>query len=718
MQLSAQSKIDPAGMLLLKDYYLKQEVAKSSDRNNEDHETIKTIVMLDDASFAEKIEDEGFTITSNLGNIIMVDVPISKITLLLELDGVKYASFGQKQQPMLDYARPSGNVISVQDGFEHNGETLAFDGTGVVCGMMDIGLEGNHVNFKDQDGNSRIHRLWWFDGNNGTGKMFTTDDIVNFHTDNETESHATHVAGIMGGSYKGMGKFAQTSGASGAVTTSITTNGNIPYYGVATGADLAFAVGDLHDANIVQGVKNIVDYAEVSGKPCVVNLSLGGTSGPHDGTDIFTQSLSVLGKQAIICVSAGNDGGTKISVTKSLSADNPIIKTFINGNKIMGVVDIWGDDSKPLAVQWAIYNTATKVITTIASVKVAGDQATVSSSSNDILKSGFSGSISMVADVNQLNNRFNVYSLGSITPLSSNTTLKLALIIEGNAGQNVYVYGNSNASFTSNSMVGWTDGMTNNTINNIACGENIISVGAYTTRNKWGSLSGGTWQYNDVSAYPVNGIAPFSSHGTSFNGTMLPLVCAPGANIISSYSRYYIAKGYPNETANDMAASAKNTLLTDYWGAMQGTSMSCPFVSGVIGLWLQADPTLDYARVMEVIEKTSDYNPLVMRDGRWGYGKINALAGLKYVLDNKASIEHTLADKQMIITPLASGYEIYVAGASVLNVSIYDLQGRLVASAAGSNNVATIDASAIENGIYILKVEADGLTQTRKISYR
>ena len=169
-----------------------------------------------------------------------------------------------------------------------------------------------------------------------------------------------------------------------------------------------------------------------------------------------------------------------------------------------------------------------------------------------------------------------------------------------------------------------------------------------------------------------------------------------------------------------MSASAANGSDTDYWGAMQGTSMSCPFVTGTIGLWLQADPTLDFDRIMDVINNSSTLNALTMRPaGRWGAGMLNAQKGMQYVLENRAAIGQVWADdeQRLVITPTGSGYDVFVADARQLTVTLYDLQGRAVATAQAAGAQAAIDASRLSPGLYILEARTPETRLTRKIMH-
>ena len=48
-------------------------------------------------------------------------------------------------------------------------------------------------------------------------------------------------------------------------------------------------------------------------------------------------------------------------------------------------------------------------------------------------------------------------------------------------------------------------------------------------------------------------------------------------------------------------ADAQIAGRTNYWGVMSGTSMAAPVVSGIMALWLQADPALTHDRVHGII---------------------------------------------------------------------------------------------------------------------
>lgn len=715
---SAQGKISPSGQIILEEF----DAMALKSNTSQAQPTYAAIITLSDESAAQQLRDAGIDIISDLGTVITADIPLNRMYEVSEMPGVVYVSFGEYQNANMNFARSDASVEEAQNGFSYNEQTLKFDGTGVIAGLMDTGMDANHCNFKDDSNASRIERLWWFRSNNGTATQYTSSTISSFTTDNTSQSHATHVGGIMAGSYKGTGQVAQlTNPATGAGVT--VGASNVPYYGVATGARLAFSVGSLSDANIINGVTNIINYAENQGMPCVVNLSLGSNSGPHDGSTSFNAALAKLGERGIICVSSGNEGDDPLYVFKEFTSSSDDLKTMIapscitNGKNVSNIVDVWGGSNQVLQVSWAVYNSATKALTTLATISGA-NQSTSISSSNASFNAAFSGSIRMASEINPLNNRFHVQcSLSSVARKTTATTSYLALVVKAVNGEKVYVYGGgSDVTFTSNNIVGWTNGSADGSINDTACGENIISVGAYTSAQYFPTLSRSVLAYQGATAPGT--IAPFSSYGYTFEGTPKPDVTAPGTVIISSYSRYYYAAQGLNSSS--VTASAARSGVTNYWGPMQGTSMSCPFVSGVVALWLQANPSLKYSDIIETIKESSDFNSFSMRPAiRWGAGKINAVEGLKHIL-GKTSIGSVWNDEEqrLIITPLADGYEVWVAASKHVKATLYSLAGIAMTTANADGECVNISTSSLPKGVYILSVDSDAGRHTSKVTVK
>jgi hypothetical protein len=125
-------------------------------------------------------------------------------------------------------------------------------------------------------------------------------------------------------------------------------------------------------------------------------------------------------------------------------------------------------------------------------------------------------------------------------------------------------------------------------------------------------------------------ISYYSSYGPDMNGNARPDVCAPGSVVISSANRFdtqapNIQYWQPSVFVGDVEYPYCPDL---------GTSMSAPVVTGAIAVWMQANPQLGAAEVRNVLKNSSYRDRWVVTDKqeRWGYGKLDVYAGLRYVL--------------------------------------------------------------------------------------
>lgn len=718
----AQSKINPLGLIQLEKYRINRLNSKSPLSDSQTSPTVGVIVSLSDGASAQSLADAGYEVTTDLGDMAVVRLPIDRVEEMAAMSQVRTLSFGGKKQFKLNFARAASGVDEAHAGVEVGGLSRQFTGEGVVVGLFDGGLQPGHINFNDAAGNSRVRKLWNYTGQEGSGNLIASSAIPTF-CDDKQESHATHVAGIMGGAYKGTGRVAMISTPTGTGQT--ISNMAMPFYGVAPDADLAFCVGDAYDANIIDGVGNIISYAESVGKPAAVNLSLGVNYGPHDGSDDFSQALNRLGERGIICISAGNEGEDNISIEKEFTSSATSVKTLLYyDNKyetgVYGLLDIWASDGQPLTVKIGNVSSAGTVtnLTTISSATATDRTLTKGVNSRY-------GDVYYYAGQDPNSGRWNVmFDFEEARPSSG----RFSIEVTGKEGQKVNIYfqapysrlTNSYSNTGSTVIAGYTAGTPDQTINDMCCGSNTIAVGAYTTRNTWGALGGSGYIGGYVSGFNVGDIAPFSSYGTTFDGTRLPHVAAPGAGIISSFNRYYIDGGYGSdygETEDAMTASAANGSATDYWGDMEGTSMSCPYMTGTAALWLQADPTLTVGDIKEVLSKScrSDNNTAAAPH-RFGYGKLDAAAGLRYILSSAAIGAVTPDGSGAVIRPVEGGIEVTMAGETDFQVSVVDLQGRIVSEVRSAGPSIVVPTDALARGVYVVSARGKNLSTKLKIA--
>ncbi|HDS28865.1 MAG TPA: hypothetical protein ENN96_00105, partial [Candidatus Acetothermia bacterium] len=255
----------------------------------------------------------GLPVIISTGTIVSVSATIPELLLLLEDDRVVYVEASRPVTPHLDVSVPL--IYSAAAG----GGSSRLTGDGVLVGAVDTGIDYTHLDFRfdstgdGEEESSRI--LGILDQTRGLfGVEYTRADIesdlafghgpdAGIVRQKDTDGHGTHVMGIAAGD--------GTSSASG-------------FIGMAPEAWIAMVKSTYYTADILAGVRYLFDLAAREGLPAVVNLSLGGHDGPHDGTSLFEQGLTELasGPGRIVVVSAGNEGDLPIHVSGTLRANS------------------------------------------------------------------------------------------------------------------------------------------------------------------------------------------------------------------------------------------------------------------------------------------------------------------------------------------------------------------------------------------------------------
>lgn len=733
-------KFDAAGNIALSQYEASKASPKAAIALSEElpirlaadsrsEATATVYITLNNGVSASQIEDLGFETLAAIDDMMLVNGPLEDIIALSETDLVKNISFPGKAEPMLNVARAKSNADAVLAG---TGLPQAYTGKGVIAGIYDSGMDPNHVFFQTADGETRIKRFWHFSSTNGYSTEYATPErIASFTTDNRSSTHGTHTMGCLAGNMTRRGpKWINYDQATG--TTQTSTIKSMPFYSAARDADIVAACGSLDFDNITAAVEKIRNYAKTSNQPAVINLSIGSVIGPHDGTDGPTSMINKYAAEYPIFVSAGNDGDSPISIVKTFTSSDASVKTFpaanSPGSAYSGIIDIWGKDASAFDTKFVIYNTTTNSIEYQYSINAPGE-ATVTTNNytapgyihDTKFDQAFASSFVMMAasDNKTTNNRFSCqiqYSLRNNT--ANKGTLILGIIVEGKAGQTVYLTHNSqSATLSGLHVAGWSNGTPDFSINNLSCGNNIIAVGSWTTRTIWSLCNNQTYHYNEGANLPYEEVSGFSSYGTLADGRSLPLFCAPGAGIISSISSYNASA--TGVTTNSCAYWNTNG-KSYYWNLEQGTSMSSPFAAGCVAAWLEANPNLTPAEVREVIVSTAAEGNGTDAAARqkWGAGKLDAYAGIKKVLDLSGVADITLGrdDNGIMIRETSDGvWEVFAAGAKNISATVYNVSGQLATSVNASGDTAVIDCQSLGRGIYIVSVNG---THNQKITVR
>ncbi|MBD5233092.1 MAG: S8 family serine peptidase [Bacteroidales bacterium] len=675
------------------------KLASASSRSAE-NQTIGAIV-----SGYPDTDIEGLNISPLSNDIYIARGSAESLARLAQSAGVRRVSFSRPLRTTNDLLRIGMEADKAASLPEAGGYT--YTGHGVVAGLYDNGLDIKNPAFRNADG-SRVSRLWHFTDTNGE---YTAYDyplmIESFITDNYDDFHGTHVLGTMAGDYPGS-----------------------PYKGIATGAELAVACGLLHDANIAEGVARIASYARSEGKPCVINLSIADLDGPRDGTDAFAEALyeaTAAAGDAILVVSAGNYRNLKTSLSRTLSASDPALRTFMlpsmTEHKSEGVITVWGADSRTFDLTLVVMDTTTGTVLSTFDVPKDGDGLILGTHNlqdfddydvvrDDAFSQAYTGSFAAAYyDANTETNKrasFQIfYDVKVNLEQNRYSRTALGLIAKGEAGQRIDIHISDLAAELRSLWVdGWTEGTGELSISSMACTRGAISVGAWVTRNQWDELNG---DHDDLSDTHILGdIAPWSSSGILCDGTPKPDVAAPGATIISTLSTPYCEE-HPESVL--ITGTSRSEGRTDYWGWSYGTSMASPAVAGAIAIWLEADPNLEATDILDIIAKTSakdtftEASPL-----EFGAGKLDIAAGLREVLSRKASLigpSAVIPGRLVLTRGDHDRLTAEIGGVSDFEATLYDLSGRALATALTTDGIAEFDTSALARGVYIVRAGSD-----------
>lgn len=627
--LQAQ-RLDPSAQLLIS-RQLRPTPAVSNDQAKSSLMTL--YVQYEEASTDwEAIRALGGHVGVRAGGLATISLPAEHLSALAEVKGIRYIQAPQPAQPMLDLARAEAHADDVQH-FTHplTGEETGFSGAGIVIGQVDAGLDYMHNAFKSADGTLRIKRVWE-QGTDpvtapiaglsspeafGYGAEFDTPELIlAAGGDSDAGSHGTHVMGIAAGSDNYL---------------------NGQFHGLAPEAELVMvAISDVgaDNSRISDAIKYIFDYADSVHKPCVINLSLGSHSGPHDGTSPFDQIADALqGPGRLIVGAAGNYGQDKFHISRDFSEDSSPLQTLLNfkygiSSADHGEVELWCDPNLPLRLEVFSYNVFSGAESDVTTYMIPDELGTEVREFS--LGRNVTGKMQIVGDQNPFNGKSHIVLRSYITNLRKNYYVGIRLSVdEGqslpDSGQLDLWADDSIIDFNAPEQEGFINSTTESTITEIGgTAHRILSVGAYTTRDKF--LLEGSTDYLPV-GMELYDLSDFSGFGPTADGRQKPEVCAPGSFIVSSVSGHDVTSIYMHSHYIDASGHPQR------YGYLQGTSMSAPFVTGAVALWLQAYPELSPEQLKEVITASTRLDNFTLDSRYWGAGKIDVQAGLEKCIE-------------------------------------------------------------------------------------
>lgn len=594
---------------------------------------------------------------SQNGDVVTAEVPVSALDSLASDPAVRSAEPAYRLHPALNVAKSSttafggvvlGALAASSTDFGSN------QGQGVVLGFVDSGIDFRHKDFivEGSPDTTRILSIWdQTDAGGPAPGGFSygsewTAAAINDEIDgspagvvrqSDTSGHGTHVAGIAAGD--------------GSATDGDEPAGT--YVGFAPRADIVMVKTSFFDSDIIDAVNYIVAKAAAAGKRAVINMSLGGHLGSHDGDSPFETAIDAVAASTPIVVSMGNEQGIGVHASAAVAPSGQT--TFQAQNFFFTdsfLLDFWIP---------------------------AGDGYTVTVTT---LVSG-GGSVSAASGIEVT---------GSLGPTS--VTIYNSTHSDHPAGdKEVLIFVNESPVIgpidffvrfqrTANGATGRIDGWSVNfdvtnfatnvdetrTLGEPASADNVISVGAYCARRQW-PANNGTEQTDPLcSAAALGGISASSSRGPTRDGRLKPDLSAPGEVVASALS----ANTSPAPSQNDVLKDGRHIQL-------QGTSMSAPVVAGLAALRVQRDPgaTVSQIRTTLQVQASTDSKTGVVPNNTWGYGKVRAFGCGDLVLSAPGPVSaFTLGTSSIAFSwssvDKATSYNVYYAtspGSRIANVA-------------------------------------------------
>jgi len=622
------------------------------------------------------LEALGVKVDSRLpGGICTGRAKPAALALLKAAGSVQSVELAGVSRTRLNISRPACGAEAVH-------AELGLRGQGVVVGVIDSGIDVNHPDFWRADGTCRILEIW-DQGTEGTpppgfsyGQHWNTAQIQNHQcTQEDEDNHGTHVSGTAAGGGRAANPLAN-------------------FTGIAPESEIIFVKMTGDDNMILDGANWIFQRAAALGRPCVINMSLGGHLGAHDGTALYDQGMTALGGPGrLLIAAAGNEGEKLIHLSATVDGEGgPAI--LVPQTETPGfMVDGWAEADSPLALEIAVLNPSNwDVLFTSPTVQPGG------------MWEGNWNGLTLGIDQQETNNPQNGdrhFQLQAEGEGYTNYIYGLSFAAQGVAEASFHAWElTDGATVFTNQVEGAIPGDNLYTVGSPAVAQGVLAVAAHNTRNSYPDVNG-QLQVNE--AIVIGDRAGFSSIGPTRDGRLKPEIAAPGQLIAAALT-----------SAGDQ--SGARVLQHGWYHVLEGTSMATPHVTGACALLLGLEPELEPVDLPVLFGLTSTVDGFTgtVPNLLWGWGKMDvaaaaALLALDVTTPPTTPKGFSLLGAQPNPFNPSTTLVFNVQQPGLLDVRLVDLAGRSVWSykrqVSSGLCYIHVDGSGFASGIYIVHAQ-------------
>ncbi|HQQ93650.1 MAG TPA: S8 family peptidase [Bacteroidia bacterium] len=582
----------------------------------------------------------------------------------------------------------------------------AYDGSGVIMGIIDTGIDFTHPDFKNAQGQTRVLHLWDQTVANGTytpqpynyGREWSAAQInagTCTHSDFPHYGHGTGVSGIACGNAGANGRFE----------------------GVAPACDMIVVALDFNKSGptIADAVHYIVSKANTLGRPFVINASVGSYYGSHDGSDLEAQLIDqLIANQPgrVMVAAAGNAGDIPFHTRTQVNNGDTLFTWF---------------SASGLNLETSCYATVAQVQN--LKFSIGANRANYS----DLGNIGFKAWNYALNTVRSDTLKHNNHRIGIVeTSASVNSSGVFEWLVQIKAdssnllwrvettGQGLQDAWNfdfidaplpSPAQYPSISRYAKPDSLMN-MVSSFQCSNEVLTVANYVNLHNFMAVNNSTVNTGEA----AGALAANSSRGPTRDLRQKPDVAATGNSDIGAMClawQAYLLAVTPQVVAQGSMHVQQG-----------GTSASAPVVAGFAALYLQKNPSATNRDIISAVQHCAYHDAFTgpgSQDPRWGYGKLDAKAAMLcndpvVVLGTELPLNGN--DIRVFPNPFTESLRLQMQESNNWQFSLYDAKGSLVLRKSFFSehlDLSGTELSALPKGLYLLQLSASGQTLTFKL---